>query len=330
MDDSTAPASKQPLVVFTRGVPGTPAIPEAEVRVAPDKPRLTREELLRFIRGASVIITMFHDKVDAEFLEAAGPQLNGVCNFAVGFDNIDLSACKARGVQVCNTPDAVTEGTANIAWALILGVARRVLEGDRFVRAGRLEQEGNAAITDFLGVHLTGQNLLILGPGRIGKAIAMRGLGFGMRVLYASRSRHLDMELAPLAARRVDLDEGLREADVVSISTPLTAETRHLIDERGLRLMKKTGIIVNTARGPIVHEAALIDALRERRIWGAGLDVFEFEPKVSAGLMDLENVILTPHIGSAERHFREIMTEMVSECARCMLAGKKPPNLVLT
>jgi glyoxylate reductase len=328
MASSSTSGSSKPLVVFTRGVPGIPNVPEAEVRVAPDKPRLSREELLRFIKGASVIITMFHDKVDAEFLDAAGPQLIGVCNFAVGFDNIDLKACVVRGVQVCNTPDAVTEGTANIAWALILGVARRVLEGDRFVRAGRLEREGNPAITDFLGVHLTGQNLLILGPGRIGKAIAMRGLGFGMRVLYASRSRHLDMELAPLAGRRVEIDDGIREADVISISTPLTPETRHLMDARRLALMKQTAIIVNTARGPIIHEAALIEALKEKRIWGAGLDVFEFEPKVSEGLIGLENVMLTPHIGSAEKYFREIMTEMVSECARAMLSGKKPPNLV--
>ncbi|MBC7771208.1 MAG: D-glycerate dehydrogenase [Pyrinomonadaceae bacterium] len=328
MAPSATSVRSKPLVVFTRGVPGTPNVPEADVRVAPDNPRLPREELLAFIKGASVIITMFHDKVDAEFLDAAGPQLMGVCNFAVGFDNIDLKTCVVRGVQVCNTPDAVTEGTANIAWALILGVARRVLEGDRFVRAGRLEREGNPAITEFLGVHLTGQNLLILGPGRIGKAIAMRGLGFGMRVLYASRSRHLDMELAPLAARRVEIDDGIREADVISISTPLTSETRHLIDARRLGLMKKTAIIINTARGPIIHEAALTEALREQRIWGAGLDVFEFEPKVSEGLLNLDNVILTPHIGSAERHFREIMTEMVSENAQAILGGKKPPNLV--
>lgn len=328
MNPPAATAHSRPLVVFTRGVPGLPDVPEADVRVAPDNPRLTREQLLGFIAGASVAITMFHDKVDTEFLDAAGPQLRAVCNFAVGFDNIDLKACAQRGVQVCNTPDAVTEGTANIAWALILGVARRVLEGDRFVRAGRLEREGNPAITDFLGVHLTGQNLLILGPGRIGKAIAMRGLGFGMRIQYASRSRHLEMELAPLAARRVEIDEGIRQADVISISTPLTTETRHLIDARRLALMKKTAILINTARGAIVHEAALVEALKERRIWGAGLDVFEFEPRVSEGLMTLDNVILTPHIGSAERHFREIMTEMVSECARAVLAGRRPPNLV--
>ncbi|MGE3106965.1 MAG: 2-hydroxyacid dehydrogenase [Phycisphaerales bacterium] len=318
----------RPVVVFTRGVPGTPNIPEAHVRMAPDDPRLTRDELTQYVRGASVIVSMFHDKVDADVLDAAGPGLKGVCNFAVGFDNIDLAECARRGITVCNTPDAVTEGTANMAWALILAAARRLIEGDRFVRSGRFEREGNPAITGFLGVHLTGQNLLIVGPGRIGKAIALRSLAFGMRVLYVSRSRHLEMELAPIAAERVELDDGLRRADVVSISTPLTPETRHLISRDRLRLMKPTSIIVNTARGPIIDEAALVDALREKRIWGAGLDVFEFEPRVSAGLMELDTCVMTPHIGSAERHFREIMTEMVSESARAILGGRRPPNLV--
>lgn len=327
MPNSNTSASR-PLVVFTRGVPGTPNVPDAEVRMAPDDPRLSRDELKAFVRGASIIVSMFHDKVDAELLDAAGPSLKGVCNFAVGFDNIDLKLCASRGIQVCNTPDAVTEGTANLAWALILAAARRVIEGDQFVRSGRFEREGNPAITGFLGVHLTGQNLLIVGPGRIGKAIALRSLAFGMRVLYASRSRHLDMELAPIAAERVELDEGLRRADVVSISTPLTAQTKHLIDARRLGLMKKTAIIVNTARGPIIDEAALVEALREKRIWGAGLDVFEFEPRVSEGLLGLANCVMTPHIGSAERHFREIMTEMVSENARAILGGERPPNLI--
>lgn len=321
-------SSGRPLVVFTRGVPGVPVIPEAEVRMAADNPRLSREELKAFVRGASVLITMFHDKVDAELLDAAGPGLKGVCNFAVGFDNIDLKLCAERGITVCNTPDAVTEGTANLAWALLLACARRLIEGDRFVRAGRFEREGNPAITEFLGMHLTGQSMLIIGPGRIGKAIAMRSLAFGMRVMYVSRSRHLDMELAPLAAERVELEEGLRRADVVSISTPLTAQTKHLINAERLKLMKATAIIVNTARGAIIDEGALVDALRGKRLWGAGLDVFEFEPKVSAALLEMENCVMTPHIGSAERRFREIMTEMVSENARAILKGERAPNVV--
>jgi glyoxylate reductase len=296
--------------------------------MAPAMPQMSRAELLEFVKGASVVVSMFHDKVDAEFLKAAGPQLKGVCNFAVGFDNIDLGACEAAGVRVTNTPDAVTEGTANIAWALLLAVARRVCEGDRFVRSGRFETEGNIFPTGWLGVHLTGQTMLIVGAGRIGRAVAMRAHAFGMRVLYTARSRHLDFEQAPLAARRVELEEGLREADVVSVHTPLTSETRHLINAARLEMMKPTAVLVNTARGPVVDEAALAEALEAKKIWGAGLDVFEREPKVHPGLLTLENVVMTPHIGSGERYWREEMTRMVCDNAAAILAGKRPPNLV--
>lgn len=317
----------KPLVVVTREVPGAVDIPGAEVRLGPAG-FLAREQLLELVRGAAVIISMFHDRVDAALLDAAGPQLRGVVNFAVGYDNIDVAECRRRGIAVANTPDAVTEGTANMAWALILAVARRVLEGDAYVRSGRFAAEGPLPITGFLGMHLTGQNLLIVGAGRIGKATALRGLAFGMRVLYTARSRKVDYELAPLAARRVDLDEGLAMADVVSVHTPLTPQTRHLIDARRLALLKPTAIIVNTARGPIIDEAALVEALRARRIWGAGLDVFEDEPRTHPGLAALDNVVMTPHIGSAERRWREVMTEMVSENARAILGGRTPPNAV--
>lgn len=317
----------KPLVVVTREVPGAVDIPGAEVRLGPAG-FLAREQLLEMVRGAAVIISMFHDRVDAALLDAAGPQLRGVVNFAVGYDNIDVAECRRRGIAVANTPDAVTEGTANMAWALILAVARRVLEGDAYVRSGRFAAEGPLPITAFLGMHLTGQNLLIVGAGRIGKATALRGLAFGMRILYTSRTRKVDYELAPLAARRVDLDEGLAMADVVSVHTPLTPQTRHLIDARRLALLKPTAIIVNTARGPVIDEAALVEALRARRIWGAGLDVFEDEPRTHPGLAELDNVVMTPHIGSAERRWREVMTEMVSENARAILEGRTPPNAV--
>lgn len=314
-------------MVVTREVPGQVTVPGAEVRTGgPGKP--TRQELLAIVRGADVVVTMFSDRVDREFLDAAGPQLRGVCNFAVGFDNIDLAACAERGVAVTNTPHAVTEGTADLAWALILAVARRLLEADRFARSPEYAARGPLGITEFLGVDLTGRTLLIVGAGRIGYATALRSIGWGMRVLYTARSRHVDFELAPLAARRVALDEGLREADVVSVHTPLTPQTRHLIDARALALMKPTAILINTARGPVVDEAALVEALRERRIWGAGLDVFEDEPRVHPGLLGLDNCVLTPHIGSAEDKFRRMMTEMVSENAAAILAGAEPPNRV--
>ncbi|HLO41553.1 MAG TPA: D-glycerate dehydrogenase [Phycisphaerales bacterium] len=318
---------ENPLVVVTRSVPGTVNIPRASIKTLGDgKP--SREDLLAGIKGASAIVTMFSDRVDAAFLDAAGPSLKGVCNFAVGFDNIDLPLCKSRGVIVTNTPHAVTEGTADLAWTLLLAVARRLIEADRFARSPEYPRRGPLGITEFLGTDLTGRNLLIVGAGRIGYATALRSIGWGMRVMYVARSRHVDFELAPLAARRVELEEGLREADVVSIHTPLTPDTRHLINERSISLMKPNAIIINTSRGPVIDEAALARALKERRIFGAGLDVFEHEPTVHPDLLGLDNVTLTPHIGSAEDKYRRLMTEMVSENAAAILAGTPPPNRI--
>lgn len=335
-----------PLVAITRAVPvrsgvgggGTQGaaaslrimspVGPARVVMGPDHPAMSRAELLRFVHGASVIVSMFNDRIDRELLDAAGSRLAGVCNFAVGYDNFDLAACRERGVVLCNCPDAVTEGTANLAWALILACTRMLVPADRHVRSGAFERAGNPSIMDWLGVHLTGQKLLIVGAGRIGMATALRGLAFGMRVLYTARSRHVDFELAPLGAQRVELDEGLATADVVSVHTPLTDQTRHLIDARRLGLMKPTAVIVNTARGLVIDEAALTAALRERRIWAAGLDVFEREPSVSAELRGLDNAVFTPHIGSAERYWREVMTEVVVANAEAILAGRTPPNRV--
>lgn len=313
------PAGGEPAPVFGGELSG-----RARVRMAPALPRMSRAELLAFVRGAHAVITMFHDAVNAEFLDAAGPQLKAVCNFAVGVDNIDIPLCKSRGVAVTNTPDAVTEGTANLAWGLILAVARRLVEADRFCRSGEFEKQGNIFPTGWLGMHLTGQTLLIVGAGRIGKAVALRGQAFGMRVEYAARSRHMDFEMAPLAARRVELDEGLSRADVVSVHTPLTEQTRHLINARRLSLLKASAILVNTARGPVVDEAALAEVLRARRIWGAGLDVFEHEPAIHAGLIGLDNVVMAPHIGSGERFWREEMTELAMANAAAVLLGRPP------
>jgi glyoxylate reductase len=323
-----ADPSARPVVAVTRALPGRVDVPGAEVRQAREG-WMPRDELLRFIAGANVAVTWVSERVDREFLAAAGPGLKAVCNFAVGVDNIDLEACKARGVMVTNTPHAVTEGTADMAWALVLAVARRLVAADRFARTPEYAQRGPLGPTEFVGLDLTGRALLIVGAGRIGFAVALRSIGWGMRVLYVARTRHWEFELAPLAARRVTLADGLREADVVSIHTPLTAETRHLIDARALSLMKPTAILVNTARGPIVDEAALAEVLRAGRIYGAGLDVFEDEPRVHPGLLGLDNVVLTPHIGSAAARYREMMTAMVCENARAVLAGESPPNRVV-
>lgn len=316
-----------PIIAVARALPGRFEVPGAEVKVAGEA-ALPRERLLEFVRGAAVLVTWVSEKVDAAVLDAAGPSLKAVCNFAVGTDNIDLAECRRRGVLVTNTPDAVTEGTADMAWALLLAVARRLIPADRFARSPEYAQRGPLGPMEFLGTDLTGRTLLIVGAGRIGRAVALRSIGWGMRVLYVARSRHWDFELAPLAARRVTLEEGLREADVVSVHTPLTPETRHLIDARAIGLMKPTAILINTARGPVVDEAALVDALREGRLYGAGLDVFEREPVVHPGLIGLENVVLTPHIGSAAARFREAMTEMVRANAAAVLEGRTPPNLV--
>jgi glyoxylate reductase len=180
----------------------------------------------------------------------------------------------------------------------------------------------------WLGADLTGRTLLIVGAGRIGYAVALRGLGWGMRTLYVARSRHLNFELAPLAAERVTLEDGLERADVVSIHVPLTKETRGMIDAKAIARMRPGAILINTARGPIVDEGVLAAALRDGRIYGAGLDVFEREPEVHPALLGLENVVLTPHIGSAARRYREVMTEMVAENARAILEGREPPNRV--
>lgn len=316
-----------PIVAIARKLPGQVNLPGAQIRYGGDL-ALARPELVALAKGATVLITWVSERVDADLLDAAGPQLKAICNFAVGTDNIDLKACKARGIQVTNTPDAVTEGTADLAWTLLLAVLRRLIPADRFARSPAYAGRGPLGPTEFIGLDLTGRTLLIVGAGRIGRAVAMRSIGWGMNVLYVARSRHWDFELAPLAAERVSLEDGLRQADAISIHTPLTPETRHLIGAKQLALLKPTAILVNTARGPIVDESALVEALKSNRLHGAGLDVFENEPRLHPELAALENVVVTPHIGSAAARYREAMTEMVLSNAAAILQGKPPPNLV--
>ncbi|MEO0715584.1 MAG: D-glycerate dehydrogenase, partial [Planctomycetota bacterium] len=271
---------------------------DADVDMGPAELPL-RDAVLARLPGASVIVTMFSDRVDAEFLDAAGPTLKGVCNFAVGFDNIDLDECRTRGIAVCNTPDAVTEGTADLAWTLILAAARRLIEADRFARSDAYPAGGPLGMGDLMGMDLTGRTLLIVGAGRIGFATALRSVGWGMRVLYVARRRHPEFEHAPLGAERVELDEGLRRADVVSLHAPLTEQTRHMLHGENIALLKPTAIVVNVARGPVVDESALADALERGAIWGVGLDVFEREPTIDPRLIASNRAVLTPHIGSA-------------------------------
>lgn len=318
----------QPTVVVTRAIPGELDLDGA--RVCPGSEALPeRAAVLERIAGATVVVTMYTDRVDAAFLDAAGPGLRGICNFAVGVDNIDLDACRSRGVVVTNTPKAVTEGTADLAWLLVLAVARRLIEADRYARSEAYPANGQLGMAQLMGRDLTGRRLLIVGAGRIGYAVALRSLGWGMRVAYVARSQHRSFEHAPVAARRVELDEGLAQADVVSVHVPLTEQTHHLINAHRLGLMKREAILVNTARGPVVDEEALADALEGGRLWGAGLDVHEHEPRVNPRLAQLSKVVLTPHIGSGAIRYRLEMTAMVRANAQAILDGTEPPNRVV-
>ncbi|MCB9838445.1 MAG: D-glycerate dehydrogenase [Phycisphaeraceae bacterium] len=326
------PAADPPKVVVTRQTPGaydTIAAMGADVVIGPDKGFPHQPDLHRFLREHApidVVVSMFHDEVNDAFLNAAGGRLRAVVNYAVGYDNIDTAACARRRVTVCNTPEATTEGTADIAWTLLLAAARRLPELDPFVRRGGWAEHGLMGMGDFLGLDIAGRTLHIIGAGRIGMAVALRSLGWGMRILYTSRRRHRDWENAPLNARRVDLEAGLREADFVSIHCPLTPETRHLINAQRLASMKPRTVLINTARGAIIDEAALVEALRSNTIYAAGLDVLENEPHPAPGLIDLPNVALTPHIGSGAARYREMMTEIVCENVAAILKGQTPPN----
>ena len=272
----------------------------------------SREELLRRSTGCDGLMTMLTDRIDDELLDAVGPQLRVVANFAVGFDNVDVPACTRRGVIVSNTPDVLTQATAELTIALLLALARRVAEGDRLVRR---REEWIWAPNMLLGRGLAGLVLGLVGYGRIGQAVAQLAGAHGMEVIYSSRTGGLP------------LDELLAAADVVSLHVPLSAETHHLIDDHALERMKPTAVLVNTSRGPIVDEAALARALAGGRIAGAALDVFAREPKVTEELLGLENVVLTPHLGSATLETREAMGMLCVQALRAvLLEGRAPEN----
>jgi len=271
---------------------------------------IPREELLRRAAFADAIVATLSDRVDAELLTAA-PRLRVVANHAVGYDNVDVAACTTRRVWVCNTPDVLTDATADLTFALVLAMARRVREGERIVREGRWKYW---APTMLLGLELRGALLGIIGYGRIGKAVAERARGFGMEVIWSGGR----------AAGSVPLDDLLARSDVVSIHCPLTPATRHLIGAPQLSRMKRTALLVNTARGPIVDEAALHAALEAGTIGGAGLDVFEDEPRVHPGLPGRDDVVLVPHIGSATGATRARMAELALTDAARVLRGERP------
>ena len=280
---------------------------------------LTRQELLARLAGKQGLICQITDIIDDEVL--ATPGLKVVSNVAVGYNNIDVDAAKRRGITVTNTPDVLTETTADFAWALLMAAARRVVEADRYARSG----QWTTWKWDLLwGVDVYGKTLGVLGFGRIGRAVARRALGFDMRVLYHDTVRSAPDVERSLNATYVDKDTLLREADFVSLHVLLSAETRHLVDERALRSMKKSAVLVNAARGPIVDEAALARALREKWIAATGLDVFEHEPKIHPDLLPLDNVVMAPHIASASFDTRVAMSTLAVKNCLAVLDGKPP------
>ena len=304
---------------MTRPVPSpAPELLRArhELRTGFDDPP-ARGELLEFVRGADAVVAFLSDRIDGELLDAAGPQLRVVSNYAVGYDNVDLAACAERGVRVGNTPDVLTGAVAELTWGLILAAARQIVAGDRFVRD---RAEVGWAPDAILGLELHGGVLGVVGAGRIGVEVARIGReGFGMEVVYTSRSEK------PGVGRRVDLDELLGLADVVSIHVALASETHHLIGARELGLMKREAVLVNVARGPVVDEAALAAALAAGSIASAGLDVYEFEPHPLAELLALENAVLTPHVGSATERTRAAMARLCAENVLAALDGEAMP-----
>lgn len=295
----------------------------AAVRVNPEDRRLSKAELAAHLRAADGLVSLLTDTIDAELL-ALAPRLRVVANVAVGHNNIDVAAATARKVVVTNTPGVLTETTADFTWALLLATARRVVEGDTYTRAGKFTEWGLMLL---LGGDVYGKTLGILGLGRIGKAVARRAQGFSMRILYHDAIRDLAAE-RELGVLYQDKDTILREADFVTLHVPLLPETRHYIGEAELRRMKPTAYLINASRGPVVHEAVLVRALKEGWLAGAGLDVYEEEPKVHPGLLECPNAVLAPHIASASRETRTKMAVMAVENCLAVLDGKRPPNPV--
>lgn len=320
-------------IIVTRPLPGDVAgrLKRAGydgIWINPRDERMSRTALLEAARGArAVLATPADTLINAEFFDAAGPQLLIVSNYAVGVDNIDVAEARRRGIRIGHTPNAVTEPTADIAWLLMLGAAKRAAEGERLVRSGSWT---GVAPLQLLGRRMVGKTLLIVGAGRIGYATARRSLGWSMTVLYCARSRHEEFEGEPIRGQRVSLEEGLRRADFVSIHTPLNQQTRHLINRERLALMKPQAILVNTARGAVIDESALVEALREHRIAAAGLDVYEHEPKLAPGLAELDNTFLLPHLGSATTEDRTWMMELAADNIIAALRGEPIPHEFIT
>ena len=288
------------------------------VRSNPEDRPLSREELLDGVREADALICMLSDRIDVELLDSA-PALKVIANYAVGYDNIDVGAARKRGIEVTNTPGVLTEATADLAWALLLAAARNLGAGERMVRSGEWTGWGPMQL---LGEPLQGRTLGIVGMGAIGQAVARRGKGFGMEIIYFNRNRVAPEIESSLGAEFVSFDQLLRRSDFLSLHAPLNEHSRHLFNQQTFQLMKSTAVLVNTARGALIDEVELVAALRDGRLAAAGLDVYEFEPKITEGLLSLDNVVLAPHLGSASTLARGDMVRLCCENVSAVLAGR--------
>ncbi|MBI4560180.1 MAG: D-glycerate dehydrogenase [Candidatus Hydrogenedentes bacterium] len=286
---------------------------------------IPRGDLLAGVRKADALLPILTDTIDAAVMDAAGPQLKIIANYAVGYNNIDVAAATARRIPVTNTPGVLTETTADLTWALLLATARRLSESERLLRASKWSGWGPMM---FLGMDVHGKTLGIFGMGRIGVAVARRAIGFKMRVLYTSLTRLESGLERELNAAPVDKATLLAESDIVSIHCPLSAETRHAFGAAEFKAMKKTACLINTSRGPVVDEEALADALKSGEIFAAGLDVYEDEPKVHPKLLHCDNAVLIPHLGSASHETRSRMAEIAATNIVARLNGEPPPNCV--
>lgn len=317
----------KPKVFVTRAIPekGFEIVRDfCNVDLWPEELPPGHEDILKHVRGVDGLLCLLTDKVDGEVMDEAGPQLKVISNHAVGFDNIDVPAATARRIPVGNTPDVLTDATADFAFALMMAVARRIPESERYVHAGKWKTWGPMTL---LGVDIKGATLGLVGFGRIGKAVARRALGFDMRVIFydpSEKKPNPDLKATP-----VDFETLLEESDFLSLHTPLTPDTRHLIDSEALSKMKPNAVLVNTARGPIVDPEALYEALKEHRIFGAGLDVTDPEPiPLDSPLLTLDNIVVVPHVASASTTSREQMSWMAAQNLVAGLKGERLPNCV--
>ena len=317
----------KPKIYVTRKLP-KPALDKLkkffDVKINTMNRVLTKKELVDNVKGRDALLCLLADKIDSDVIKS-NPDLKVISNCAVGFDNIDVKTANKYRIPVCNTPGILTETTADLTWALMLSVSRRIVESDKFNRAGKFK---GWDLMLFLGSDVYGKTLGIIGAGRIGTAVAKRAVGFNMKVLYCDSRRNKEIEKKPVNAKRVEMDDLLRGSDFVTIHVALTKNNVHLIGEKELRKMKRIAYLINTSRGPVVDEKALVKALKNRWIAGAGLDVYENEPRMAEGLAELDNTVLTPHTGSASFETRTKMALTAAENAIRIIKGKKPLHIV--